>query len=73
MRIAVISDLHIGTRAHSDTFQHDPTDFQRFLDVLERDHDHIVLLGDVYQCDHGWSPTNSRRELAAARARSRWL
>ena len=73
MRIAVISDLHIGTHARSDTFQHAPAAFERFLDALEDDHDHIVLLGDVYQCDHGWSPKNSRRELAKARARSTWL
>lgn len=73
MKIAVISDLHIGARPHADTFNHDPGDFQRFLDRLEDSHDHIVLLGDVYQCDHGWRLGNRAAELARARDRSAWL
>ena len=44
MRIAVISDLHIG----ADDFS--PTGFGKFLDHLEREHDEIILLGDVFEC-----------------------
>jgi len=73
MRIAVISDLHIGAHARTDTFGHSADSFQRFLDALEAEHDRVVLLGDVYQCDHGWRLGNSATELAAARARAPWL
>jgi UDP-2,3-diacylglucosamine pyrophosphatase LpxH len=44
MRIAVISDLHIGAEDFS------PDGFGEFLDHLERDHDEIILLGDVFEC-----------------------
>ena len=44
MRIAVISDLHIGAEEFS------PAGFGEFLDHLEREHDEIVLLGDVFEC-----------------------
>ena len=44
MRIAVISDLHIGAEEFV------PDGFGEFLDHLEREHDEIVLLGDVFEC-----------------------
>ena len=44
MRIAVISDLHIG----AEDFR--PDGFGEFLDHLEREHDEIMLLGDVFEC-----------------------
>lgn len=44
MRIAVISDLHIG----AEDFR--PDGFGEFLDHLEREHDEIILLGDVLEC-----------------------
>jgi UDP-2,3-diacylglucosamine pyrophosphatase LpxH len=44
MRIAVISDLHIGAEDFL------PDGFGEFLDHLEREHDEIVLLGDVFEC-----------------------
>jgi predicted phosphodiesterase len=44
MRIAVISDLHIG----AEDFR--PDGFGEFLDHLEREHDEIILLGDVIEC-----------------------
>ncbi len=44
MRIAVISDLHIGAEDFS------PVGFGEFLDHLEREHDEIILLGDVFEC-----------------------
>jgi predicted phosphodiesterase len=44
MRIAVISDLHIG----AEDFR--PDGFGEFLDHLEGEHDEIILLGDVLEC-----------------------
>lgn len=75
LTIAAISDLHIGAHARTDTFQHDADAFQRFLDHLEATHDTIVLLGDIYQCDHGWrlGMGGDGAQLAAARARTPWL
>jgi predicted phosphodiesterase len=71
VRIAAISDLHIGARRHTDGFLHELDRFGRFLDRLEAEHDAIVLLGDVYQTDHALVPTAAaaRRMLARARAR----
>lgn len=71
VRIAAISDLHIGARRHTDGFRHDLAAFGRFLDRLEAEHDAVVLLGDVYQTDHALVPTAAaaRRMLARARAR----
>ncbi|MBA0084074.1 MAG: metallophosphoesterase family protein, partial [Acidobacteria bacterium Pan2503] len=43
-RIAVISDLHIGAEDFA------PEGFVEFLDYLEREHDEIILLGDVFEC-----------------------
>ena len=73
MKIAAISDLHIGASSRTDTFRHRADAFQHFLDVLEDTHDTIVLLGDIYQCDHGWRLGCSRAALEAARARTPWL
>src|SRR5262244_4408262 len=44
MRIAVISDLHIGAEDFS------ADGFGEFLDHLEGEHDEIILLGDVFEC-----------------------
>lgn len=71
MRIAAISDLHIGARDRTDGFGHEVAGFLAFLDGLERTHDRIVLLGDIYQTDHGVLPSGRARarHLHAARAR----
>jgi len=75
MRIAVISDLHVGGRGHTDGFRHRRDDFLRFLDALEAEHDVVVLAGDVYHCDHGLLPPGglSAEQLARARGRVPWL
>ncbi|MEL6347177.1 MAG: metallophosphoesterase family protein [Myxococcota bacterium] len=73
MKIAAISDLHIGACPRMDSFRHRRDDFLRFLDDLESRHDHIVLLGDIYQCDHGWSVGTTEQQLAGARAQTPWL
>jgi predicted phosphodiesterase len=49
MRIAVISDLHLGPGDETERFGHDDHEFVRFLRFLEQDHQEIVLLGDVYE------------------------
>lgn len=71
MRIAALSDFHVGVRNDVDGFRHDPAEFSAFLDRLERGHDVIVLLGDIFQTDHAALPTRGarRRQLALARAR----
>lgn len=49
MKIAVISDLHLGNGTRSDQFGHDEATFLRFLDHLEGNFERIVLLGDIYE------------------------
>lgn len=44
MKIAVISDIHLGSRE----FLHSQESFIRFLDYLESHFDRIVLLGDIF-------------------------
>ena len=75
MKIAALSDFHIGVTDRVDAFGHRRDDFLRFLDRLEADHDRIVLLGDIYQCDHGMrtGPRAAAAQLEAARARTPWL
>jgi len=45
MRIAVISDLHIG----DERFYKNVNGFTDFLDHLEKHHDEIILLGDIVE------------------------
>lgn len=71
MRIAALSDFHIGTRRHNDGFRHDLARFGRFLDRLEAEHDAVVLLGDIYQTDHALVPTRAAAQRMLARARER--
>jgi UDP-2,3-diacylglucosamine pyrophosphatase LpxH len=75
MKIVAISDLHIGPRAGRDAFGHAPEAFSRFLDALLGWADAVVLLGDVWQTDHGLrtGPLASARQLRAAMDRSPWL
>lgn len=75
MRIAAISDLHIGARDRTCGFRHDPGAFGRLLDQLEAGHDEIVLLGDIWQLDHEALPGRgpALRALRLARARAGWL
>lgn len=54
MRIAAISDLHIGATERTDRFGHRERDFLAFLDRLERSADRVVVLGDLFQTEHGW-------------------
>jgi UDP-2,3-diacylglucosamine pyrophosphatase LpxH len=69
MRIAALSDFHIGARAYMDEFRHAEANFLAYLDELEADHDRIVLLGDIWQTEHALLP--GRRAAAAQLARAR--
>lgn len=71
MRIAVLSDFHIGATDATDSFAHREDDFLSYLDELEGDHDIVVLLGDIFQTEHGFLPDRptARLQLAMARAR----
>lgn len=71
VRIAAFSDLHIGAHRHTDGFGHPLSRFEAWLTTLERDHDRIVLLGDIFQTDHAWrrSPAAFRRQLSAGQRR----
>jgi len=67
MRLAVISDLHLGRRDLVDHFGHDDESFVRFLRFLEGAFDRIVLLGDIYETLTSRIPQQQRAELQAAR------
>lgn len=68
MRIAVISDLHLGRRDAVDPFGHEDSAFLKFLRFLECNFERIVLLGDVYETLTARGLRGQRDELAATRA-----
>jgi len=49
MHVAVISDLHLGTRGATDIFGHEDNEFLNFLSYLEGNFERIVLLGDIWE------------------------
>ncbi len=70
MRIAALSDFHIGSSQRGDCFRHREEEFDAYLGMLEDSHDRIVLLGDIFQAEHGasLSKRGKRRELGRAHA-----
>jgi predicted phosphodiesterase len=68
MKIAALSDFHIGSSRRGDCFRHSAADFHDYLKMLEESHDQIVLLGDIFQAEHGpsLSKAGKRRELQRA-------
>jgi predicted phosphodiesterase len=68
LRIAVISDLHLGRRDAVDHFGHEDSRFLEFLRFLESEFERIVLLGDIYETLTSRAPYQQAAELAAARA-----
>ena len=71
MRIAAISDIHLGSGGRTDRFGHSDAAFLRFLDHLEGRYDQVVLLGDIFDAHHGWIPLAHARELAEVRREHR--
>jgi len=71
MRIAALSDFHIGAHAYTDEFHHPEAEFLAWLTALEAGHDRIVLVGDIYQTEHALlpGPGAAARQLARACAR----
>lgn len=65
MRIAAISDLHLGFGDRADRFVHEPRVMHRFLDRLEANHDLIVVVGDLYETWQGTRFGDPRGALAA--------
>lgn len=49
MKIAVISDIHLGGGGPQDSFGHDDYDFLRFLQFLEANFEKVILLGDIWE------------------------
>jgi len=49
MKMAVISDLHLGRGDLADLFGHEDGKFVRFLQELENNFEKIVLLGDIFE------------------------
>lgn len=75
MRVAALSDLHIGLDGRTDAFGHDGRSFASFLDQLLATHDRVVLLGDVFTADHAavWGPSHARAHLRRILTRVPWL
>lgn len=67
MEIAVISDLHLGTRDAADGFGHDDGEFLKFLTFLEKNFEKVVLLGDIWETLTGHLPGDPATELRRAR------
>lgn len=63
MRVASISDLHLGQSPALDGFGGSEFVLLQLLDRLERDHDHIILLGDIFATDYGRRPGSSAEVL----------
>jgi predicted phosphodiesterase len=73
MQLAVISDLHLGPGGATDGFGHDDAEFLDFLGFLERNFEHIVLLGDIWETLTGRLPGDPGAELRAAQSAHREL
>lgn len=71
MRIAALSDFHIGARAGMDEFRHDESAFLERLARVVDQHDRTVLVGDIWQTEHDWrfGHAPAARQLALARRR----
>lgn len=69
VKLAVISDLHLGSDDRTDSFEHDDHEFLRFLSFLEGNFERIVLLGDIWETLTSRCPWSARKALATARLR----
>lgn len=68
MKLAVISDLHLGVGDRADSFGHDDAEFLQFLKFLEGNFERVVLLGDIWETLQSRRLGSAREELALARA-----
>ena len=68
MKLAVISDLHLGAGDLADGFGHDDGDFLRFLSFLEKNFERVILLGDIWETLQSRRLGSVREELTLARA-----
>jgi predicted phosphodiesterase len=68
MKLAVISDLHLGAGDLADGFGHDDAEFLRFLTFLERNFEKVILLGDIWETLQSRRLGSAREELLLARA-----
>jgi predicted phosphodiesterase len=68
MKLAVISDLHLGSGDLADGFGHEDGEFLRFLTFLERNFERVILLGDIWETLQSRRLGSAREELALARA-----
>ena len=75
MRVAALSDFHLGPLPGADAFGHEPSTFLKFLLEVRRHVDSIVLLGDIWQADHGWGlgPASQASGLRKVRSMHPWL
>ncbi|WAS91999.1 metallophosphoesterase family protein [Nannocystis punicea] len=71
MRLAALSDFHIGARAGMDEFRHDEGVFLERLARVVDTHDRVVLVGDIWQTDHALFTGRraAARQLQLARRR----
>ncbi len=67
VKIAVISDMHLGRGDGTDLFGHRDADFVRFLKHLEDNHERVILLGDIYET-FASDPWHQYREVKLIRA-----
>jgi predicted phosphodiesterase len=67
MKLAVISDLHLGAGDRADGFGHDDAEFLRFLSHLERNFERVILLGDIWETLQSRRLGSAREELLLAR------
>ena len=63
MKMAVISDLHLGDGGATDLFGHEDNEFLRFLQHLENNFEKVVLLGDIWETLTAPSPAGQLAEL----------
>jgi predicted phosphodiesterase len=68
MKLAVISDLHLGAGDRADSFGHDDAEFLKFLGFLENNFERIVLLGDIWEALQSRRIGTAPEELGRAQA-----
>lgn len=68
MKVAVISDLHLGVGGPTDLFGHEDNEFIKFLAHLESNFEKIVLLGDIWETLTAASTRGQVAELRRAQA-----